>query len=180
MAEQVRVHMSAAEFFQLPESNTPAELLDGVLMMSPAPIPQHQRASNRVERLVESLMPDGEMFHAPIDLYFDDHNVVQPDVVWVAANSRCQVTAQRLEGPPELIVEIFSPGTERQDRKKKFELYERFGVAEYWMLDPLETYIEVHALEAGRYQRVGVFEPGDEFVSPILGGQVVEVKRFFA
>jgi len=179
MAELVKTRMTAAEFLALPETNQPTELLDGVFIVSPAPVPNHQLTSNRLERLVTSLMPNGVMFHAPLDLYFDDGNVVQPDILWIAENSRCIVGEKYLHGSPELIIEIFSPCTERKDRKQKFNLYQRHEVAEYWMVDPELEFIEVYVLENGLDKRLGLFEPGETFVSPILGGKTVEVSRIF-
>ena len=179
MAELVTTRMTATEFLALPETNQPTELLNGVMIVSPAPIPKHQLTSNRLEIVISSLMPDGLMLHAPIDLYFDDGNIVQPDIVWITENSRCVVGDKYLHGSPELIVEIFSPGTERQDRKQKFNLYQRHGVSEYWMVDPAEMFIEVYVLENGSYKRLGIFEPGESFISPTLGGKTVEVSRIF-
>lgn len=178
MVEKFR--MTAAEFFELPESNLPVELIEGEVIMSPAPIPKHQRVSRRSVILLDSLIPDGEIFDAPIDVYFDDDNVVQPDIVWVSANSRCVVTEKRLEGPPDLIVEIFSPGTERRDKKAKFDLYQKYGVREYWMMDPEEEYIEVYRHENGFFVRQGVYGPDESFESAVLGGKTVELKAVFA
>lgn len=179
MGELVTMRMTAAEFLALPETNQPQELLDGEVIVSPAPIPEYQRASRHLEYVIEDLKPNGEVFHAPIDLYLDDDNIPQPDVVWIAENSRCMVGAKYLEGPPELIVEIFSPGTERKDRKQKYNLYQRYAIPEYWMVDPGEQYIEVHVLEQGIYKRLGIFEPGETFVSPVLGDKTVDVNRAF-
>jgi Uma2 family endonuclease len=179
MAELVTTRMTAAEFLALPETNQPTELLNGVMIVSPSPVPNHQLTSNHLEMLVVALMPNGTMFHAPIDLYLDDANIPQPDIVWIAENSRCVIGKKYLEGPPELVIEIFSPSTERKDRKDKFNLYQRFAIPEYWMVDPELEFIEVYVLENGLYKRLGVFEPGDSFVSPILGGKSVEVSKIF-
>jgi Uma2 family endonuclease len=179
MAELVTTRMTAAEFLALPESNQPTQLLNGEFIVSPAPVPKHQRSSRQLEYLIEALKPNGEVFHAPIDLYLDDANIPQPDIVWIAENSRCVVGDKYLQGPPELVVEVFSPGTERKDRKDKFNLYQRFAIPEYWMVDPELEFIEVYVLENGSYQRLGIFEPGEIFVSPILGDKTVEVSRIF-
>jgi Uma2 family endonuclease len=89
------------------------------------------------------------------------------------------VTEKRLEGPPDLIVEVLSPGTERRDKKDKFELYQRFGVREYWIMHPQEEYIEVWRLENGVLVRQGVYGPDESFVSAVLGGKTVELKGIF-
>ncbi len=179
MAELVTTRMTAAEFLALPETNQPTQLLNGEFIVSPAPVPQHHRSSRHIEYLIEALKPNGEVFHAPIDLYLDDKNIPQPDVVWIAENSRCIVKKKYLQGPPELVVEVFSPSTELKDRKDKFNLYQRFAITEYWMVDPELEFIEVYVLENGFYKRLGVFEPGESFVSSILGNKTVEVSKIF-
>jgi Uma2 family endonuclease len=75
---------------------------------------------------------------------------------------------KRLEGTPELVVEVFSPGSVSRDKRDKFQLYQRHGIAEYWMVDPAEGYLEVYTLENKRYVRLGVFVDGETFTSPAL------------
>ncbi|MBA3869093.1 MAG: Uma2 family endonuclease [Anaerolineae bacterium] len=179
MAELVITRMTAAEFLALPETMQPTQLLNGEFIVSPSPVPNHQRSSRQIEYLIEELKPNGEVFHAPMDLYLDNANIPQPDIIWIAENSRCTIGKKYLQGPPELVIEIFSPSTELKDRKDKFNLYQRFAIPEYWMVDPELEFIEVYVHENGAYKRLGVFEPGESFVSPVLGGKTVEVNRIF-
>lgn len=179
MAEAIRTRMTAAEFDQLPETNTPTELIEGELIVSPSPMPKHQRVSRCTVGVLEDLIPNGEIFYAPMDVYFDDENIPQPDIIWVAEGSRCKITDKRLEGAPDLIVEIFSPGTVSRDKIGKFELYERYGLREYWMIDPNEAYIEVYRHEDGRFIRQGTYAPGSTFESAVLGGKSVTVAALF-
>jgi len=176
MVEKFR--MTAAEFFELPETNQIIELINGELIVSPPPILDHQRLVFKFGKLIESLMPDGEVFVAPVGVYLDEDNVPEPDVVWVSAHSRCVLTKKRIEGPPDLIVEVLSPGTERQDRKEKFEIYQRFGVREFWMADPEEQFLEVYRLENGVFVRQGVYGPEESFESAVLG-KTVDLKGIF-
>ncbi len=82
--------MTAREFSQLPESNQPTELIYGEVVVSPAPDDVHQKISYRVTLFLSQAVPDGEIRYAPIDVYLDDENVFQPDVMWVsAANENC-------------------------------------------------------------------------------------------
>jgi Uma2 family endonuclease len=177
-----KTRMTAAEFFELPESNLPTELIDGEIIMSPAPVPKHQRLNGRFYLTLADLIPNGEVLYAPIDVHLDEDNVVEPDLVWVAENSRCIITEKRLEGPPDLIIEIFSPSTARRDKKEKYELYERYGVREYWMADadPLGNYLEVYVWADGKYMRQGVYGAADSFESTVLGGKTVDLKPIFA
>jgi len=170
--------MTTAEFLALPESNLPRELLNGEDIMSPAPTLVHQRLLLRLAKLVERLIPNGEVFIAPVDVVLDELNVPQPDLVWVAEGSRCQsVDNKYLKGAPDLVVEIFSPGTVRRDIKDKFRLYEKFGVREYWMLDPNEKWLEIWQLKDAHFERVDVFGPTDDCTSPLLGK--IDMKAIF-
>jgi Uma2 family endonuclease len=175
MTDQARVRMTAKEFFNLPETNRPTELIEGELVVSPSPIPKHQITAGESYTTLRGLIPNGTLFFAPMDVYLDDENIPQPDIIWVAENSRCVIGAKRLEGPPDLIVEIYSPGTFKRDKSDKFEVYERHGVREYWMIDPLERYIEVWILDKETFVRQGVYGPGDMFISPVLDGKTVRV-----
>jgi len=178
MADIVKIQMTAAEFLALPESNQPTQLIDGEMIVTPSPIPAHQRCVLNSIQILEALIPDGEIFVSPIDLYLDDSNVPQPDVLWIAANGKCVVGEKYLSGPPDLIVEVLSPSTAREDRTVKFLLYEKFGVREYWIVDPAKL-IEVWILDGGRYVRQGIYNIDETFNSPVLGGKMVVVKAIF-
>jgi Uma2 family endonuclease len=175
---QTGTRMTAAEYFELPETNKPIQLLAGEIIVSPPPIPAHQRLIGRSYQLLCDLVPDGEVFLSPIGLYLDEDNVPEPDIVWIAANSRCVVAEKRLEGPPDLIIEVLSPSTARVDRTHKFNLYERYGVREYWLADPEAKYLEVYVLQAGKFVRQGAYGPQDTFHSPALG-KTVDLRGIF-
>src|SRR5256885_11123630 len=117
MAIQAR-KMTANEFLALPVTNLPHELIHGEEVMSPSPTGSHQRTSRRLFKVIEQAIPNGEVFYAPVDVYLDADNVVQPDILWVAEGSACKwIDDKYLEGAPDLTVEIFSPGTVRRDKK---------------------------------------------------------------
>jgi Uma2 family endonuclease len=169
MAEQIKTRMTAAEFFALPETNLPTELLNGELIQMPSPVTLHQRLLLRTARKLEAIIPNGEVFVAPLDVYFDELNIPQPDVMWVAEGSRCQILEKRLQGPPDLIVEILSPGTVTNDRKSKFRLYQQYGVREYWIIDPVESLIEIWQWVNGKFQLVDIYSRDETPDSPLLG-----------
>lgn len=171
--------MTADDYFARPESMLPEQLLDGELIVSPAPAFAHQIASRNLLNLLQERIPGGGVFYSPADIWLDERNVVQPDLFWLADPSRCQLVKGRLSGPPELIVEILSPKTARYDRSRKFELYERHGVPEYWIVDLDVRAVEVWSLQNGVYERLGNFLSGASFESPVLGGQRVETAPIF-
>ncbi|MBL8134192.1 MAG: Uma2 family endonuclease [Anaerolineae bacterium] len=178
MVDTLTTQMTAAEFFDLPETNQPTQLIDGELIVAASPIPYHQKLSGRFFKGLENIIPNGEVYFSPLDLYLDDANVPQPDLIWVAADGRCLITPKRFEGPPELIIEILSPGTARVDKIRKYRLYERHGVSEYWIVNAEERYVEVFTLVDGRYSLYGVFDEETPLTSPRLGA-TLDLKAIF-
>ncbi len=186
MVHQIKTRMTASEYLQMPETNQRTELLDGQLIVygedsvSPAPVNDHQRLVRRSSHVVEALIPDGEVFTAPTDVHFDELNVVQPDIFWVAENSHCvEVDGKYWYGAPDLIIEILSPGTERKDRGQKFRLYQKYGVREYWLVSRIEAFIEVYHWVDGVFIQQGVYGAEDTFTSPVPGNKPVDVKLIF-
>ncbi|MBI4626827.1 MAG: Uma2 family endonuclease [Verrucomicrobia bacterium] len=138
-----------------PESNLPTELWDGEIIMSAAPRPTHQRIAARTWRYLDgfvSVRKLGEAFISPIDVVFSGRKAVQPDVVYVSDARKSIVEENCIRGVPDLLVEVISEGTWRRDRVDKKALYEQFGVAEYWIIDPDSRLIEVFTLAKGSYQ----------------------------
>jgi Uma2 family endonuclease len=173
----VQTRTTANEFLALPESNLPTELLDGEIIMSPAPELDHQDIAGRLYILIKTLAPGGQAYFAPVDVYLDESNVVQPDVLWIAEGSACvPVEGKYLRGAPDLVAEVLSPGTALRDKRDKFRLYEKYGVREYWMIDPGERLLEVWQLKEGRLARLDVFGPREQFTS-LLGA--VDTKTIF-
>jgi Uma2 family endonuclease len=178
MTDIAKIQMTAAEFLALPETNQPTQLIDGEIIVSPSPIPVHQDLILQAAPYLKTLIPDGRVMIFPIDVYLDAVNVVQPDILWVSANSKCTIGQKYLSGPPDLIIEVLSPGTAREDRTVKFLLYEKFGVREYWIVDPAKL-VEVWVLDGARFVRQGIYKVDETFNSPVLGSKTVVVKTIF-
>jgi Uma2 family endonuclease len=92
----------------------------------------------------------GKAYIAPLDVTLADHSVVQPDVIYVSGGRR-EILKERIEGVPDLVVEVLSPGTSRRDRGDKLALYAAMGVPEYWIADAIERQIEFLVNEGGRF-----------------------------
>ncbi len=138
----------------LPEDGRRRELLDGDLLVSPAPSTRHQTVSRRLQfALMQLLETTGlaQIFDAPIDLVLEPTSVVQPDLVIVSAARASIVTARALEGVPDVVVEILSPGGADRDEQLKRRLYERHGIPEYWIVEPELGYVTIWRLESGSY-----------------------------
>jgi Uma2 family endonuclease len=182
MVDTTQTRLTAAEFAQLPETNTPTELIDGEVVMTPAPKYVHQKVVLALAKLIEQMGAGGVTCIAPIDVYLDEANVVQPDVLWASGpESRAQLGEDGYwHGAPDLVVAVLSPATARYDRSEKFRLYEKHGTLEYWLVDPEAEYVEVWRREEGGFQRQGVYGPGDAFKSTVLGGKKADLKKIFS
>jgi Uma2 family endonuclease len=155
------------------ETNLPTELWDGEIIMSAAPRPLHQRITARTWRFLEAYVLErklGEIFISPIDVVFGASKVVQPDVVFVSNGQKSIVESTCICGVPELLVEVISAGTWRRDRVDKKALYEQFGVAEYWIIDPDSRLIEVFTLTKGTYQLHARGVGAEKVSSKLLAG----------
>lgn len=143
---------TVAERDAVPDDGLRHELLDGVLIMSPAPTPRHQRAvRNLTVAMDQALPPQLEVFGSPIDVRLGHATVLQPDVVVV---SRDDVGELGIVGVPVLAVEVLSPSTQLFDLHRKKELLEQAGCPSYWVLDPHLNELTAWQLSEGRYQEV--------------------------
>ncbi len=169
------------DFAELPEG-TLAELLEGEIFMVPAPIPEHQRVSGKLYTCLLQYVEQrklGEIFFAPIDVFLDAHNVVQPDLIFISKEKSSIVREKRIEGAPDWIAEILSEGNAYHDLKTKKKLYEKHGVLEYWIVDPMERGVEVYQNGESGFKLISSANSG-KIASALLDGFSVEIDRLFS
>jgi len=127
------------EVYRMLPEGTLAELIDGIIYMSPSPNDNHQAISMTLSIEMGSYIRKkklGRLFAAPLDVFFDEEsNAVQPDIIFIAEENIGIIKGQ-IFGVPDLIIEVLSPGSREHDTVKKKNLYEKFGVKEYWIIDP--------------------------------------------
>jgi len=171
-----RIRMTREEFMALPETTTPHELINGELIVSPTPKDPHQGVIISMLRVLLRLVSTGTFRVAPMEVHFDDGNIVEPDIFWVSgSDSKCKLGEDGYwYGAPDLMIEVLSPSTEARDRREKFNLYQQHGVREYWLVHPEALFIEVFTLTEGEFLRKGLFEINQTFYSDVLG-QTIEV-----
>ena len=130
--------MGAEEFYAIGETAERYELINGVVVMSPSPTPRHWRFVREILRQLDAYCgPEGSDPYADIDLYVEAMTVFRPDLC-VFLRSPAGAVPSRLSEPPDLVVEISSPGNKSYDLKTKRDAYEKFGVKEYWSIDPYD------------------------------------------
>ena len=127
------------EVFKMLPEGTLAELINGVIYMSPSPVRNHQKIVTRLAGRMDSFAEQndlGGVYVAPFDVYLDYHsNAVQPDIIFVAKKN-LSIIGGHIHGVPDLVVEVLSQGNKSHDLIKKKDLYQRFGIKEYWIIDP--------------------------------------------
>jgi Uma2 family endonuclease len=152
--ERVKPRVSFADLERAPEDGRRYELYDGEVYVVPAPIPLHQVVQHELaERLRELCRRHGGFaVGSPIDIVFSEFDVVQPDIVLFGPERAHLVNLRAvIRHPPDLCVEVLSPSIEATDRGRKLQMFARYGVPAYWIVDPVGETIEVHRLEAGSY-----------------------------
>lgn len=159
--------MSVDDFLQLPESNTPAEFIDGEMQMAPAPYPIHQIVVSELFRILDRHIKTGRLLFAPADVKLGD-DVLQPDIFWIRDDGDCQIAGSYWEGAPDFVAEVLSPSTAKRDRDDKFRIYERAGVREYWLIDPDAQFIEVYVRRDEVFQRHGLYDGEESFTSTVF------------
>lgn len=159
------------------------ELLDGELIMPPAPGTRHQRIQVNVGVRLAQFVEEtgfGQVYFAPTDVVLSDTDVVQPDLLFIASERLNIVTPANIQGAPDLVVEILSPATADRDRGYKSELYARHGVKEYWMLGTDPDTVTVLLLQGSGYKAVQTVGPGETLESPTLQGFSISADDIFA
>lgn len=132
------------------------EIIEGVRYdLSPAPTVAHQKVSAALYLAIHATChSNGTILYAPIDVYLDEENQFQPDLVMVLHEREPIIKSARIEGAPNLVVEILSPSTSSNDKIRKKRQYEKHGVEEYWIVDPLHFTLDQFVLEQGKFTLV--------------------------
>ena len=121
----------------------------------------------------------GRVYFAPFDVVLSDTDTVQPDLLFVSRERLHIITEDNVQGAPDLVVEIRSPLTARQDWTVKRELYARHGVKEYWLVDPDAATISVLLLDDGKLKVAGVYGEDDTLTATVVEGFTLELASIF-
>jgi Uma2 family endonuclease len=162
------------------EDDTRYELINGELIMSPAPSTFHQRANIKLAILLENFAEKhalGIILEAPTDVILDEHNTVQPDILFISKEEFSKIQENAIYGAPDLVVEIISQSTIFADRYTKKELYERTGVKEYWLVDITNKSIEVFENIDGKFTLFSYGTEKGTVKSKFLAGFEVDIEN---
>ena len=158
------------------------QLVEGELVMAPAPNLYHQSISGRIYRLLADFTEKrglGRVFIAPCDVYLTDRDVLQPDVLFVATAHLTILAEDGIHGPPDLVVEVLSPATAQLDKKTKRRVYARAGVKELWLVDPLLLQIQLYDFARDQAKPVRLVEEDETLTTPLLPGLTLAAAEIF-
>jgi len=153
-AINMNIALTYEDYLTFPDDGRRYEILEGEMTMTPAPSTRHQDVSRNLALILAPHVKSnllGKVYYAPVDVILSDISVVQPDLIFIAAENLSRISQRGIEGAPDLIVEILSPGTLRTDRTRKLKLYAQYGVKWYWIVSPDDTTIEEYHLSESGY-----------------------------
>lgn len=164
--------LTYADYELLPPEKR-VELIEGDFFVSPSVNTKHQRILRELGGLLNEWIKThqlGEIFYAPYDVVLSNHNVVQPDLLFVARKHSAIVGEKNCQGPPDLAIEILSPSNEKHDLVVKRNLYSKFGVREYWIVDPQSETITLLAFGENKLKEKQTYPKGSVLESLVVEG----------
>ena len=172
------------DYLHLPDDGLRYEVIGGNLYMSPAPRPKHQKILLKLIAVLYDFVYGqelGEIYHAPIDVILPEQAApVQPDLLYIPHANLEIVGETNIEGTPDLIVEVLSPGNATHDQITKFQAYAQSGVKEYWIVDGEAGVIDVFVLRGRAYAPLGRFTADEIVASEVLPALQVKVSDICA
>lgn len=158
------------------------EIIGGELIVSPSPSFDHQTLSGELFALVRSFVRQlrlGRIVYAPVDMRLSEHDVIEPDLLFIRRERRDIYSSRRyVQGPPDLVVEIFTPSSRKIDPGRKFDVYAPSDVPEYWLVDPEPRRFQIFVLWERHYEEIPMVDGRPQ--SEVIPGLVVEPAALFA
>ena len=180
---QTGTKLTYEEYLKEPETMLRLDIVDGEVIMAAGPTRYHQLISGNIYRPVHSFVDAGELgevLYAPVDVIVQRSplRVRQPDLLFVS-NQRADIKGERIEGGPDLVVEIISPSNTRAEIDGKLADYASINVRECWLVYPQIHAAEVLLLEGGQWHRAYIRGTGERLESTVLPGMELEISDFF-
>ena len=174
------------DFLQFPECDGQRhEIIDGVHYVTPCPSLRHQDLVGRLHLALGNHLAMhhgvGRVFLAPLDVIFTIHDIVEPDLLFIASDQLEIMTEKNIQGAPAIVVEVVSKSSRRRDERIKRELFDRGGVREYWIVDPDRSRITVHRRDGNRFDAHASLSAVDHAVltTPLIPGFSLSLLELF-
>lgn len=183
MSQEIsRVRLTYQDLVMFPEDGLRHEIIDGEHFVTPSPTTRHQQVLTDLLVSLANYLKEhdmGRVYPAPCDVVLSEFDVVEPDLVVITKATADRVTEANIQGAPDLVVEILSPSTSSRDRGLKLRLYGKFGVREYWIVDPVASTVEVHRLAAGKLDAGDLLTADTTLTSHLFPGLEIRLGSIF-
>ncbi|MGH9328559.1 MAG: Uma2 family endonuclease [Terriglobia bacterium] len=176
----VDIRLTYEDYCLLPNDGKRYEIIDGELFVSPSPVTAHQRfVTNLAYYLVDFVKKRslGEVYVAPFDVVFSQFDVVEPDVLYISKSRSSILTKANVQGAPDLVVEVLSEYSEKTDRTTKLKLYARFGVEEYWIIDPVACAADIYRAQPQGLELAQRLSAQGALTSPLFPGFSLPIEK---
>ncbi len=176
------VKVTYQDILALGETNSRIELFDGECIMPAMPTSQHQYIATRLAVYIFNYVEGrglGKTFGSPVDVYVSETTVLQPDLSYLSNERLFIDDGNKLNGAPDLVIEILSQATEQRDRTFKFREYTRSGAKEYWLVSPDKKEIEVYQNSEKGFEPAALYRRSDTLNTPLFGDIQLKVGLIF-
>jgi Uma2 family endonuclease len=167
----IDTRLTYEDYCLLPNDGKRYEIIDGELLVTPSPRRAHQKVVGNLFYYLTDFTKEnqlGDVYVAPFDVVFSRYDVVEPDILYVSSARRSVITEKNVQGAPDLAVEVLSESTADIDRTMKLKLYARFGVQEYWIIDPEKCSAEVYRRNQEGLELAATLQANDSLTSPLF------------
>lgn len=169
----VDIRLTYDDYSLLPNDGKRYEIIEGELFVTPSPNFLHQSVVTNMTYYLSAFLKDhplGRVLVSPFDVVFSQLDVVEPDVLYVSKARSSVLTDKNVQGSPDLVIEVLSLSTAKMDRTTKLKLYARFGVEEYWIIDPEGPAAEIYRREKGALDLAATLDAKGLLTSPLFPG----------
>ncbi|MHB8482278.1 MAG: Uma2 family endonuclease [Nitrospiria bacterium] len=176
------IKLTYQDYLQISDDLNRHEIIDGEHYVTPSPMFRHQRVLSKLFFKLFQWVEDHELgviLPAPIDVVLSDIDIVVPDIIFISKPRLTIKTEKNIQGSPELVIEILSPSTASRDIGIKKRLYEKYGVAEYWVVDPDRKTVSVFTLVNEKFSNSHQFSVKDKLASDQIPGLQISLSSIF-
>ncbi len=178
-----KTKLSYQDYQNLPEDGNRYELINGELIMVAAPLTIHQIVSANIFFELQTYAKktkSGIVLTSPIDVVLSEHNILQPDIIFITNERKSIITEKNIQGAPDLVIEILSPSSFYYDWFDKKELYEQHGVMEYWIVDPLRYWVETYQRKKNKFEKFQRRDKTGNLISSVLSDFSITLEKMFS
>ena len=172
-----------ADDYMMLEEGAPFQLVENDLIMSPSPSLAHQLILGEFYEIIKAFIKgsnnQGLIVLSPMDVRFDNDNIFQPDLIYISNEKKQEIVKDIIEGAPDLVIEILSPSNAYYDLRQKKDIYQKHGVKEYIIVDPIAFNCELYVLKDGGYHLDQKKEKNEILNSILLPGLIFDLNKLF-